>query len=245
MEYDRWVHRYEAIRSEFGYPFEREEEAEQALARLLPEAARSGALERLARRLSEREVVVVGLAPGAGPPPVWSLGKGDRRSAIIAADGATRVCMEAGLIPDVVVTDLDGPVPSEVAANSAGSIVLIHAHGDNLPALERWVPEFSGELAGSWAGPPRDGLIDVGGFTDGDRSVYLADHVGAARILLWGFDFRTVEETNSAPLKLAKLAWAERLIRDLAERGVTPIEWWGRDGDRRPYESAVNGPSTQ
>ncbi|MCI4358471.1 MAG: DUF115 domain-containing protein [Thermoplasmata archaeon] len=245
MEYDRWVRRYEEIRSEFGYPFEREEQAEHSLARLLPEAARSGALERLARRLSEREVVVVGLAPGAGPPPVWRLGKGDRRSAIIAADGATRVCMEAGLIPDVVVTDLDGPVPSEVAANSAGSLVLIHAHGDNLRALERWVPEFSGELAGSWAGPPRDGLIDVGGFTDGDRSVYLADHVGAARILLWGFDFRTVEERSSAPLKLAKLAWAERLIRDLAERGGTPIEWWGRDGARRPYESAVTGPSTQ
>jgi uncharacterized Rossmann fold enzyme len=245
MEYERWSDRYEAIRQEFGYPFEREEEAERTLARLLPEAARSGALERIAHRLRNREVVVVGLAPGAGPPPVWRLGNGERRPALIAADGATRVCMEAGLTPDVVVTDLDGPVPSEVAANADGALVVIHAHGDNVPALERWVPEFSGELAGSWAGPPRDGLIDVGGFTDGDRSAYLAEHVGAERILLWGFDFQTVEGPVSAARKLAKLQWAQRLIRELAERGSTPIEWWSRDGDRTPYESAPTGPSTQ
>ncbi|HEV2166774.1 MAG TPA: 6-hydroxymethylpterin diphosphokinase MptE-like protein [Thermoplasmata archaeon] len=245
MDYARWANRYEAIRAEFGYPFEREEEAERLLAGLLPAESLDGALERISTRLAEREVVVVGLAPGVGAPPVWTLPKGPRRPAIVAADGATRICLEAGLTPDVVVTDLDGPVPSEVAANAAGALVLIHAHGDNLRALERWVPEFTGELAGSWAGPPRDGLLDVGGFTDGDRSVYLAEHVGAARILLWGFDFRRVDPAGAGPAKLRKLAWAERLIRELAEQADCPVERWDPDGRRTPYGEAETGPSTQ
>ena len=242
VEYARWAGRYQAIRAEFGNPFEREEAAERRLAELLPAEARDGALARASERLGEREVVVVGLAPGAGPPPVWRLPASERRPAVVAADGATRPCLDAGLTPDVVVTDLDGPVPSEVAANVAGALVVVHAHGDNLPALERWVPEFSGELAGSWAGPPRDGLIDVGGFTDGDRGVYLAEHVGAARILLWGFDFHPAEGSRETR---AKLVWAERLIGELAERGHTPIELWARDGAIRPYPTAATGPSTQ
>jgi 2-amino-4-hydroxy-6-hydroxymethyldihydropteridine diphosphokinase len=245
MEYARWASRYEAIRAEFGYPFEREEAALRTLVRLLPDEARQTALERVADRLTERTVVVVGLAPGAGPPPIWTLPRGPIAPAIVAADGAARVCLEAGLTPDVVVTDLDGPVPSELSANAAGSLVVIHAHGDNVPALERWIPEFSGELAGSWAGPPRDGVLDVGGFTDGDRAVLLAEHVGARRILLWGFDFERVDPSEAEGPKLAKLAWADRLIREVAERSSTPIDVWARDGRRRPYGAAVSGPSTQ
>jgi uncharacterized Rossmann fold enzyme len=187
----------------------------------------------------------VGLAPGAGAPPVWTLPSGGPRPVIVAADGAAQLCLSAGLTPEVVVTDLDGPVPSEVSANASGSLVVIHAHGDNIPALERWVPEFSGELAGSWAGPPRDGLIDVGGFTDGDRSVYLSEHVGASRILLWGFDFGNVVPSEESERKLAKLAWADRLIRELADHANTPIEWWSRDGRRRAYGTGLTGPSTQ
>ncbi len=163
----------------------------------------------------------------------------------MAADGATRICLDAGLTPDVIVTDLDGPVPSELSANASGSLAVIHAHGDNVPALERWVPEFSGELAGSWAGPPRDGVLDVGGFTDGDRAVLLAEHVGARRILLWGFDFERVDPSEASGPKLAKLAWADRLIREVAGRSSTPIEWWARDGRRRPYGATGIGPSTQ
>jgi len=111
--------------------------------------------------------VVVGRAPRAGPPPLWQRPAAARAPAVIAADGATTVCLNAGLVPDVIVTDLDGPVASEVAANVRGALVAVHAHGDNAPAIDRWVPEFTGQLAGSWAGPPRDGLFDVGGFTDG------------------------------------------------------------------------------
>ena len=232
MRYSLWAPRYEAIRADFGYPFAQEEAAAAALLRLLPPAAREGSDARLRARLAGREAIVVGLAPGAGPPPLWRLPPAERGVAVVAADGATRTCLEAGIVPAVIVTDLDGPVSSEVEANGRGALVVVHAHGDNVAALERWVPEFPGELVGSWAGPPRDGLVNPGGFTDGDRAAYLAEDAGASRILLWGFDLAAVDEADAAAreVKRRKLAWAERLLGELASSGRTPLVYWRRDG---------------
>ena len=234
MRYELWAPRYEAIRADLGYPFEREARAADRLERLLPAEARRDPLGRLGRRLRGRDAIVVGLAPGAGPPPIWRLPPSDLAPAVLAADGATAACLDAGLVPSVVVTDLDGPVPAEVGANHRGALVVVHAHGDNLPALERWVPELPGELAGSWAGPPRDALLNVGGFTDGDRAAYLADALGARRILLWGFDFASVDEGSAAAraTKLRKLGWAARALDALAADGATPIFRWERDGSQ-------------
>ncbi|MCI4318709.1 MAG: DUF115 domain-containing protein [Thermoplasmata archaeon] len=244
MEYESWAPRYREIQSTFGFPIEKEELSARRLVALLPEEARADSLERIGRRLSGRTVVVVGQAPRLDAPPLWKLPAEDPRPVLMAADGATLRCLEGGLIPDVVTTDLDGPVASEVAANARGSLVAIHAHGDNLAEIERWVPEFGGELAGSWAGPPRDGLFDVGGFTDGDRAAYLAEHVGARRILLWAFDFEQVDEAESAPRKLEKLGWARRLLLELAEHGRASIWNWAPDGSLHRYGGSAS-PSTQ
>lgn len=247
MQYERWAPQYERIRAEFGFPFAAEEAAVARLTALLPPEARRDALGRLKARLHGRDAIVVGLAPHAGPPPVWRLPTGGRPPALVAADGATATCLTAGLVPDVVATDLDGPIPAEVAANRRGSLVVVHAHGDNLAAVEAWVPEFSGALAGSWAGPPRDGILDEGGFTDGDRAAFLAEAAGASRILLWGFDFATVEEADALARarKQAKLAWARRLLGWLAAEGATPLLTWRKDGGLEPYAAGTNGASTR
>ncbi len=237
MEYPTWAPRYEAIARDFGFPFEREVRSAARLEELLSPAARVAPLDRVGRRLSGRDVVVVGLAPGAGPPPLWRLSAERPAPAVVAADGAAATCLDAGIVPAVVTTDLDGPLATEVGANRRGALVVVHAHGDNLSAIEEWVPQFPSELAGSWAGPPRGALVDVGGFTDGDRAVFLAEHVGARRIRLWGFDFRAAEDADpvARQRKLAKLAWAERLIGELAAVGRCPIELWRRDGSVAPY----------
>lgn len=246
MEYLEWAPYYERIRREFGFSMEREQAAADRLAELLPAPARRDPIARLRPRIAGREVVVVGLAPRAGAPPVWRLPATGPAPVVIAADGAARPCLNAGLVPGVVVTDLDGPVASEVAANARGALVVVHAHGDNVPALERWVPEFSGELAGSWAGAPTDGLLDVGGFTDGDRGACLAAHLGATRVLLWGFDFADPDGATEAERarKQAKLRWAERILGVVA-RGAVPLALWRRDGSVVPYPVEPTGPSTQ
>jgi len=247
MEYSRWAPYYHAIAREFDFPFEREVASADRLEALLPSAARVSPLGRIASRLAGREVIVVGLAPRTGPPPIWRLPSSDPAPAIVAADGAAAVCLDAGIVPAVIATDLDGPLATEVGANRRGSLVVVHAHGDNLDAIDEWVPQFPGELAGSWAGPPRPALIDVGGFTDGDRAVYLAEAVGARSVLLWGFDFRASDEPDPGrrARKLAKLAWADRLIGELAATGRSRIETWRRDGSRVPYDTGRNDASTR
>lgn len=247
VEYTVWAPFYDRIRAEFGFPFSREEAAAERLEALLPEPARGDPLPRLRSLLNGRETVVVGQAPGAGPPPLWRAPSAATVPALLCADGAAATCLASGLVPTIIVTDLDGPVASEVSANGRGSLVVVHAHGDNVPALEEWVPQFPGELAGSWAGPPRGALLDVGGFTDGDRAAYLAAHCGARRILLWGFDFERVERTDPASRdrKLRKLAWARRSLDLLAGTSEVPILSWRRDGSLESYPADRNDASTR
>lgn len=246
MEYSAWAPRNDEIRAEFGFPFEREVAAADLLESLLPPSARTDPLPRLRALLEGRTAVVVGLAPRSGPPPLYRLSPSSRAPALLAADGATSTCLNAGLVPTIVVTDLDGPVAAEVAANRRGSLVVIHAHGDNMPALREWVGQFPGEVVGSWSGPPRPDLINVGGFTDGDRAAYLADHMGAERVLLWGFDFGHASPTDPAAheVKLRKLTWAERVLGDLARDGHSPLFTWRPDGTLTPYPPGRNDEST-
>ncbi len=236
VRYRQWAPEYERIQAEFGFSFDREVAASERLVSLLPKPALERAEQRIRARVRGRDTIVVGLAPRSGAPPVWMLPRAEVPPALVVADGATERCLAGGLVPDVVVTDLDGPIPSEVTANVRGSLVLIHAHGDNVPALERWVPEFPGELAGSWAGPPERGLVDFGGFTDGDRAAYLAEYVGAPRILLFGFDFHHVDPGDPSPeVKGRKLAAARRALDLLAREGRSRIELWASDGTLSPY----------
>jgi uncharacterized Rossmann fold enzyme len=248
LEYSRWAPQYEAIRAEFGFSWPREQAAADALRRVLPPAALERPLDRIGRRLHGKDVVVVGQAPQAGPPPLWRQPFPAGGAAVVAADGAAATCLEAGIVPDVITTDLDGPVPSEVTANRRGALVVVHAHGDNRALVEEWVPQFPGELAGSWAGPPSEGLLDVGGFTDGDRAAYLAEAVGARRLLLWGFDLEHVEEADPAARvrKVDKLRWAGRALTALAMSSATPVELWHRDGTLARYSAVgTDGASTR
>jgi uncharacterized Rossmann fold enzyme len=231
VEYSRWAPRYARIASELGYDLARERSAAEALAALLPTEARDSPFQRCRARITGRTAIVVGLAPGAGAPPLHLL----------------RGSASPSVVPDLVVTDLDGPVPSEIAANARGSLVVVHAHADNREPVARWVPEFTGALAGSWAGPPTESLLDVGGFTDGDRAAYLAEAGGARSILLWGFAFDRAEERDPVERtrKLRKLAFARDAIGFLAASSSVPLEEWRPDGSRRPIQGGAAERSTQ
>lgn len=247
MEYAEWAPYYRRIQADFGFVFSEEERSAAALVAALPPESLGDPAPELRARLAHRTAIIVGLAPGAGPPPLWRWHQPPPPPLVLAADGATARCLEAGIIPEIIVTDLDGPVPSEVAANARGALAVVHAHGDNRAAVERWVPELSGRVIGSWAGPPRPGLIDVGGFTDGDRAAFLADHFGAERIVLWGFDFERVDASEGGEMerKRAKLRWARALLELLASRAPGRLWWWAPDGSVAPFETQGGGHATQ
>ena len=135
---------------------------------------------------------------------------------LISAGSATSAVMSAGLMPDIVVTDLDGDVDKQIEASRNGAVTLIHAHGDNTDLIMRYAKEFTGKVILTTQSRPDLVLCNFGGFTDGDRAVCFARHMGAKRIILYGFDFDnpSSKEGSDPDIKRRKLQWAKRIIGD-------------------------------
>jgi hypothetical protein len=218
MHYEEWRTIYREILADFGFS----EEEDKAAARLLASLVKSRLpLTVLDSLISGRRVNIF----GAGP----SLERLERipQGIAIACDGATSFLLERGTVPEIMVTDLDGRVEDLLEANARGSVVVIHAHGDNMAALRRYAPLFVNVVATTQA-EPFDEVYNFGGFTDGDRAVFLAKHFKAGEIYLYGMDFHSeigrYSFSRDSEKKRKKLVWAERLIKILEDRGA-PIRW--------------------
>ncbi|MFH1322856.1 MAG: 6-hydroxymethylpterin diphosphokinase MptE-like protein, partial [Methanobacteriota archaeon] len=129
------------------------------------------------------------------------------RYLIIAADGATSTLLEKGIVPDMIVTDLDGYIPDEIEANRKGALMVVHAHGDNMKRLEA-VRDMK-DVIGTTQAAPLANVYNFGGLSDGDRCVFLAHSFNARSITLAGFNFRDEKVTD---IKKKKLKWARKLI---------------------------------
>jgi hypothetical protein len=208
MDYGMWEPFYRKILDDFGFSRERDEAVADELDRLLG-GRRAGEAE-LRSLLRGKEVTVA----GNGPNVAAEISKS--RGLLITADEATSVAWAKGLRPSILVTDLDGDVADQVRANLEGAIAVVHGHGDNGPAVRKWASGFRGVTMGTTQSRPRGGLRNFGGFTDGDRAVFLADHFGAKAIRLVGFDFRHPNEKDrDRATKQRKLDWAYILLGSL------------------------------
>ncbi len=213
MRYEEWAVFYREILSDFGFSYDEDRASAEALERLINPMPIASLAEKI-----RGEVVRV---YGAGPSleRVASFPPGTR----IAADGATSYLLERGVSPDIVVTDLDGRIEDLISASSMGSIAVLHAHGDNIHQVTRYASAFANAI-GTTQGRPFGRLHNFGGFTDGDRAVFLAEHFGAKEIWLYGMDFRGAigkySFSEDTSVKRKKLLWAERLIGHLIEKGA-------------------------
>ncbi|NQS77621.1 MAG: DUF115 domain-containing protein [Methanoculleus bourgensis] len=201
MRFADWEPHYTAILEYFGF----EREADEAAARLLAELADGrddlGLLESLIR---DRTVTVCGNAPCLAEEL-------DRvEGTVLAADAAAEVLVDHGIRPDAVFTDLDGATDAFVDLSRQGTVMVVHAHGDNVPLLRHWVPLLPGPLVATTQAAPLPHVHNFGGFSDGDRAVFAADEIGAARVRIIGFD---LADRNVDPVKRGKLFWAGELLR--------------------------------
>lgn len=210
MDFTAWEPVYREILQDFGFSREEDERAALLLSNMLEGMVSPGS-DALRKVISGREVLVCGNAPTL-PEDLERLDL--ERYVIIAADGATAVVMDAGRIPDVIVTDLDGDVEREIEASKHGSLVVVHAHGDNMDRLLRYVPRLQ-NIIGSTQAAPLENVFNFGGFTDGDRAVHVAREFGAGTIRLAGFFF---DDPLVSMFKKKKLKWARRLISSLGVR---------------------------
>jgi hypothetical protein len=208
MEYDKWEPIYKKIVEDFGFSEDADADAAQLLSNLLIGPVKAD-LNDLTDVIKGKDTLICGNAPTLKK----DLEQVDPSShVIIAADGATSVLLEQDLIPDVIVTDLDGDVEKEIEANKRGALMVVHAHGDNTGKILSFVPLLTNIIGTSQTKPP-NGLFNFGGFTDGDRCVFMAHQLGATSMTLVGFDF---DDDNVDEIKKKKLNWARRLIEGFA-----------------------------
>ena len=217
LELDRWLPLYRDICSEFGFSEAADAEAAEMLSAMIADRSKAS-LDMLRASNVPRTIVLCG-GGGTLEDDIEHISRNDY---VVAADGATSALMNHRLVPEVIVTDLDGTVKDQVDANAEGCVVFVHAHGDNVQALERWVGDFRGRLIGTCQGYPVKGVFDFGGFTDGDRAACIMTELGAVRIRLAGFDLERPSDKPGRPFetKLRKLAWARRILDMLADDGV-------------------------
>ena len=199
MDFRDWEPHYREILDYFGFDREQDEEAARLLASLM---TRDNLLS-LASLTCGNEVTVCGNAPCLKD----ELGK--VRGVVFAADAAAEVLDAHGIRPDAIFTDLDGATDLFITLNKQGTIIVVHAHGDNIALLKHWVPRFPGPVVATTQATPLPHVHNFGGFTDGDRAVFAADALGASHITLIGFD---LDDTRVDPLKRGKLIWARRLL---------------------------------
>lgn len=210
MKFEEWEPIYRQILEEMGFDRESDERAAKLLSKILETKSRKKTpevvkIEVLQNAILGKDVVVCGKAPTLSN----DIKKMDfNKYVVIAADGATSVLMNNGIIPELIVTDLDGNMDDETSANRQGAIMVVHAHGDNMDALQKEVPGLI-RVIGTTQSKPLENIYNFGGFSDGDRCVFLAKEMGARTITLIGFDFN---DQNVSPVKKKKLVWAEKLI---------------------------------
>ncbi|MEM1995569.1 MAG: hypothetical protein QXT54_00835 [Thermoplasmatales archaeon] len=114
---------------------------------------------------------------------------------------------------DMIVTDLDGPANLILRGNT---LKVVHAHGDNIERIVNLVPRIEGSVLGTTQSIPVGSVRNIGGFTDGDRSVIMAVLMGAERVKIYGFDFENpVDEPKDK--KIMKMKVAKDILNNIRD----------------------------
>ena len=139
-------------------------------------------------------------------------------SSLIVADGALRACLQRDIIPELIISDLDGYIPDIIWATQHGSKIIIHAHGDNISRVHQYSAKLNPICMTSTY--PSDSTFCWGGFTDGDRALMMLLSLDCKSIQLLGFDFSRIGDYTGkySPRKLEKLAWAQKIITECMAR---------------------------
>jgi uncharacterized Rossmann fold enzyme len=224
MNYKDWEPIYNKISKDFDYPLKKEEISADFLNKILKNN-KSKILEKLSNKINDKQVIVF----GAGPSIDIFL-NGDKETisdkTIMVADGATTALLNNQIFPDIIITDLDGKISDQLQSNSNGSILIVHAHGDNVEKIRKYKSEFKNDVIGTVQINPDayKNLSNFGGFTDGDRAVFIAEHFNAKEVYLVGFDFDSLNgkysllEHKDKSQKIKKLKWCKILVETLKKK---------------------------
>lgn len=208
-----WISKYNEILKEFKYSYKKDLQAAVLLDSLLETQNHINKVQDL---VNNQNIFVI----GAGPSLSYAIPILQKYKKIvkIAADSAVKLLVDNGIKPDIIVTDLDGDEKTLKKIGSSKSIFIVHAHGDNISKLY-FIKNFK-NCIGTTQTKPFGKLYNFGGFTDGDRAVFLASNFNAKKIILFGMDF------GKRIGKYSDTKQSERKIKlQKLEKGKSLLEW--------------------
>ncbi len=219
MNHRIWHEIYIEILKDFNFSYFMDVKSALILNEILKERESDviRSIDKIKKRIRGKKVFIYGAAgKKVNTPP-----QEEKGICKIAADKALNFL---NFNPDIIVTDLDGDLEKILNADREGAVVVVHAHGDNIDKL-KFVKRLK-NVVGTCQVKPFGLLKNFGGFTDGDRAVFLAHEFGAREIKLVAFNFNSVcSYTGSRDIKLKKLMWAKRLIEYIEKERGAKI-WW-------------------
>ncbi len=211
-----WNSRYNEILKEFQYQKKKDNESASILDSLLKN---KNLLKEIKKLIENQNVFIIGAGPSLSKSISFLKNK---KNIKIVADSAVKPLVENGIKPDIVITDLDGDLDVLKKIGKTKTLFVVHAHGDNISKLD-FVKNFK-NCIGTTQTKPFGKLYNFGGFTDGDRAVFLASYFDAKKIILFGMDFgnRIGRFSNTKPserkIKLKKLKKGKNLLEWLSSK---------------------------
>ncbi|MGC9137572.1 MAG: 6-hydroxymethylpterin diphosphokinase MptE-like protein [Thermoplasmata archaeon] len=175
-------------------------------------------LNDLEHMVKGKEVLII------GDSPYFSIDKNILKNrVIITADDATSRLLDIGHTPQFVFTDLDSSLETILEASMRGSIIGVHAHGDNIKRLN--IVNKIDKRFGTTQAFPLWNVYNFGGFTDGDRAVFFAEHFKAQSIIVAGFNFYDPNQRKGKDLykKFRKLLFSRYLLYELMRKSKVKI----------------------
>lgn len=213
IKYTDWKKKYSEILIEFKYNEKKDNQAAIILNSILKD---SSIEKKIFKLINNKTTFII----GSGPSLSKAIPKLKEFSSIvkIAADSSVKILVENGIVPDIIITDLDGDEVTFCKIAKTKTIFVVHAHADNIKKLE--FAKIFKNCIGTTQSEPFSNIHNFGGFTDGDRAVFLANHFGAKKIILFGMDFGNQIGKFSGTKKIERKIKLKKL-----KKGKSLLEW--------------------
>ena len=221
-----WKTRYREIRNVFGY---RKYDDLISAKKLNSKIGKRYPLSNIKKTIRGQTVFIIGAGPSLSRS-ISTLKKYQNITKIVA-DGAVQALIEHKIKPQILVTDLDGDIASIKKIGKTKIPIIIHAHGNNYDKLDI-VSKLQNKI-GTTQTEKFGKLENFGGFTDGDRCVFLAENFHAKKIILFGMDFGdkigkySKKKVMDRKTKLKKLEYGKKLL-----------EWLAKESDSELYTTS-------
>ena len=217
-----WKTKFKEIRKEFGY---REKDDFLSAKKLNSLLEKRFSKKQLQEKITDKTVFIIGAGPSLSKSLTYI--KKCKNVTKIVADGAVEALSKKDIKPDILVTDLDGDLNSIRKIGRTKIPIIVHAHGDNHDKLEI-VKEFA-NVVGTTQTEEFGKMKNFGGFTDGDRCVFLAEFFKAKKIVLVGMDFGqeigkySKHKVINRKMKIKKLKFGKKILEWFASKSKAEL----------------------